>query len=108
MKTPREYIQEIAINQPNIKHIAETGTINGSLLMELEIVFENFRTEVTKQEKLRSEAIQEARDDFREALSKVINSSWRNPECFGKTGEQLICRAVNIAEQALKADKQNG
>lgn len=43
MKSIRELIQEIRVNNANARHIADTGTINGNLLIELErMIAENF------------------------------------------------------------------
>lgn len=36
MKTPRDYIKEMTVDDLNLKHIGTTGVINGSLLISIE------------------------------------------------------------------------
>lgn len=38
MKTSRDYILEIITNKSNLQHIADSGKINGSLLIDIEKV----------------------------------------------------------------------
>ena len=40
MKTARQLIKEIKVNSANAEHIAKTGQINGSLLIDLERAFD--------------------------------------------------------------------
>lgn len=45
MKTKRELINGMYTNAANLKHIAETGTINGSLKQEIERVMETYASQ---------------------------------------------------------------
>ena len=53
MKTPRDYIKEIKPNDMNLKHIAETGIINATLLIDIEqIMVEYAMQKVNEQREL--------------------------------------------------------
>lgn len=41
----RELINTINLNKPNLLHIAETGKINGNLLLEIESIMESYAIE---------------------------------------------------------------
>lgn len=43
MKTKRELIKSIKICKANLDHISETGRINGTLLIEIERVMEEYK-----------------------------------------------------------------
>lgn len=73
MKSPREYIKEIAINQPNIDHIAETKSINGSLLIELEVAF-----------------AKHSRDEVIKALTEAANKIGYRETQYGQHKETIV------------------
>ncbi len=51
--TPRDYIKEIKPNDMNLKHIAETGIINATLLIDIErIMIEYAKQKVSEQRDL--------------------------------------------------------
>lgn len=41
-KTARDYISEIKLNRANVEHILQYGNINGSLLVDLERIMDNY------------------------------------------------------------------
>lgn len=47
-KTKRELIASIVNNKANLEHIAQTGNINGSLLIEIEKVMQNYADQESK------------------------------------------------------------
>lgn len=59
MKTPRDYIKEIKVDDLNLKHIGSTGIINASLLISIE----NAMIEYGKQKV----------DEQRELMAKHLN-----------------------------------
>lgn len=53
MKEPRDYIKEIKIDALNLQHIANTGVINASLLMSIEVaMIEYAKQKVSEQRDL--------------------------------------------------------
>lgn len=42
MKTKRDFINEIKVNEANFKHCAETGVINGTLLLDIENAMQKY------------------------------------------------------------------
>ena len=69
MKTPRDYIRLITVNKSNLQHIANTGIINGSLLIGIENIMKEYAKEVA------CEALKNAAENAR--TNKVGNSgSW--------------------------------
>lgn len=41
-KTPRDFIKGISVDKANLQHIAETGVINGSLLVDIEYAIRDY------------------------------------------------------------------
>lgn len=52
IKTPKELISNMYTNAANLKHIAETGVINGSLLIDIENVMKSYAAQFYTQEQM--------------------------------------------------------
>lgn len=70
MKTKRDFIKTISIMHGNLSHIESTGNINGTLLIEIERVMEEYAQQQVKN--LNKPDISNELPDFRDVIKARI------------------------------------
>ena len=56
MATKREFIANIKVDKANLEHIAKTGVINGSLLIDIEKAMEDYHVSQLNMRRVRVHA----------------------------------------------------
>jgi len=82
MKTKRDFIYEIKVNEANFKYCAETGIINGTLLIDIENAMQKY---TDQQLLLHGVVFNEA-----ENCAKCLKPKQMKPNTI-----QMLCECVN-------------
>ena len=108
VEKPRELITKIKINQSNLKHIAETGVINGSLLIDIETIINDVLSverHLVKVKQKEKECLEEKYQQAIAALKELIpyaeeflKNKIRRDQPYFKEEHSLIESAIDDAK----------